>query len=772
MNLPNNLLDEFAKVTHDPQEKKENTIFYGVAKFTSAGDFVVIDGATTDTPAVYATSAVNGDRVMGTIKNHKAIITANITNPSMTLGVLRAISGIIVEGYLTTNAERVRYDDQTRTGLTFSNGGMGAYGGEGKYWYITNTGDFRAEQAYVKGTISASSGFIGSEENGFKIDEYGIYSGANKTGTSSGFITLGNTDFIRPINGENRTLRFAIGANFGVTATGVLYANDANLQGEITATSGKIGNFDIDGALYSNNKSTFSSNNSGVYLGTDGIALGQDNKFQVTSAGNLTVKGDANITGVLTAAAGSTIGPWHVANTAIYYGTTDPLYNNASSLYFGTSGLSLKQNFLVDSDGNLTAKSGVIGNWTIGNGSNENNGSLYTTGTTLGADGSIFLIPSGVTGNKTIAGHADTTWVLACGSRFGVTKNGYMYSTGGQIGDFVINNGALYTSGHSAYNTNSNGVFLNKDYIALGPSGKFNVTSAGVLTASGATISGTITATTLTATTSGKIGPWSINSSALYMTSAAFGNASGIYLGTSGFSVKDVFKVDGSTGYLTIKPASGIAGATIGGSEDNNQHVQIGSTFLYIGNNNTARLDLTRDTIYFANGTYLPISANFAAAKFTYTASWNSQILTRTYYNNAFLVPVGSVADANRKVAALAGRSSYLAIRLQKDTSDWALEHISYNNSDIRLKENIAETEVHNALAVINKIDVRSFDWKDNREIKHQKIGMIADEIEKLDPLLTIGGGYDEDGTINAKSIDVLYLVGYLVKAIQELSNA
>lgn len=493
MNLPNNLLDEFAKVTHDPQEKKENTIFYGVAKFTDNGDFVLIDGATTDTPAVYATSAVNGDRVMGTIKNHKAIITANITNPSMTLGVLRAISGIIVEGYLTTNAERVKYDDQTRTGLTFSNGGMGAYGGEGKYWYITNTGDFRAEQAYVKGTISASSGFIGSEENGFKIDEYGIYSGANKTGTSSGFITLGNTDFIRSINGENRTLRFAIGANFGVTATGVLYANDVDIQGTITATRGKIGSFDINGALYSNNKSTFSSNNSGVYLGTEGIALGQDNKFQVTSAGNLTVKGDANITGVLTAAAGSTIGPWHVAASAIYKNTDNtlsPIFDGATSFYFGERGLSIKQNFKVDSDGNLTAKSGVIGNWTIGHSTNENNGSLFTTGKALGDDNSIFLIPLGVTGNKTIAGHADTTWVLACGSRFGVTKNGEMYASLGQIGPLHITGQAIYSNSMTAWNVGS-GVRIgygiikaagtSKYYFAVRDSNAYGVLAPGAI---------------------------------------------------------------------------------------------------------------------------------------------------------------------------------------------------------------------------------------------------------------------------------------------------
>ena len=48
---------------------------------------------------------------------------------------------------------------------------------------------------------------------------------------------------------------------------------------------------------------------------------------------------------------------------------------------------------------------------------------------------------------------------------------------------------------------------------------------------------------------------------------------------------------------------------------------------------------------------------------------------------------------------------------------------------------------------------------------------MIADEIESLDENLTYGGGEFGDGTLNVKGIDTLYLIGYLVKAVQELSD-
>lgn len=92
------------------------------------------------------------------------------------------------------------------------------------------------------------------------------------------------------------------------------------------------------------------------------------------------------------------------------------------------------------------------------------------------------------------------------------------------------------------------------------------------------------------------------------------------------------------------------------------------------------------------------------------------------------------------------------------------------SGSDIRLKRNIKPVEVK-ALPLINSIEMKSFDWiPGQRDYTHQPIGMIADEIEKLDERLVIGGGYDPDGTPNYKVIDDHYMVCYLTKAIQELS--
>lgn len=81
-------------------------------------------------------------------------------------------------------------------------------------------------------------------------------------------------------------------------------------------------------------------------------------------------------------------------------------------------------------------------------------------------------------------------------------------------------------------------------------------------------------------------------------------------------------------------------------------------------------------------------------------------------------------------------------------------------------KENIEDSEV-NALELVNRMQVRQFDWKIGG---HQNIGFVADELEKIDPNLTLGGGYDENGEMNVKQINSPYLLNYAIKAIQELS--
>ena len=134
--------------------------------------------------------------------------------------------------------------------------------------------------------------------------------------------------------------------------------------------------------------------------------------------------------------------------------------------------------------------------------------------------------------------------------------------------------------------------------------------------------------------------------------------------------------------------------------------------------------------------------------------------------------PVSSASAALNRVAYLssATRSNKAALRV---AAQWGSSNYTtitlYNDSasDIRLKENILDCEI-NALDAVCKMPVCSFDWKETGV--HQPLGLVADDIEKIDPLLTLGGGKNEDGSMNVKQIDRLLLTEYAIKAIQELS--
>ena len=107
-------------------------------------------------------------------------------------------------------------------------------------------------------------------------------------------------------------------------------------------------------------------------------------------------------------------------------------------------------------------------------------------------------------------------------------------------------------------------------------------------------------------------------------------------------------------------------------------------------------------------------------------------------------------------VAAQYGEKAYLTCTFYYDAA-----------SDKRLKEDISECQV-NALNAVCAMPVCSFNWKETGV--HQPLGLVADDIEKIDPLLALGGGENEDGSMNIKQIDRLLLTEYAIKAIQELN--
>lgn len=135
---------------------------------------------------------------------------------------------------------------------------------------------------------------------------------------------------------------------------GTLISNAASITGNITATSGKIGIFNIDNALYTSSNA-FGTTADNIYIGPSGISLGTS--FKVTN------------TGELMATSGKIAG-WTIQGGQFY------IKNQQGNEVFLRNGDIGKQDvlvvksgdnypFYIRANGEILATKGSIGGWTI-----------------------------------------------------------------------------------------------------------------------------------------------------------------------------------------------------------------------------------------------------------------------------------------------------------------------------------------------------------------------------------------------------------------------
>ena len=110
----------------------------------------------------------------------------------------------------------------------------------------------------------------------------------------------------------------------------------------------------------------------------------------------------------------------------------DELYIKASVLAVGSGNDYSKYQFYAS---NLDYKVYIAG-WQVGTDS-------ISTGT-LGSSGSMYLSPTGVTTSSSIGELSNGNWCIAINNTFGVTKDGKVYSTAGEIGGWTIGTKMLY----------------------------------------------------------------------------------------------------------------------------------------------------------------------------------------------------------------------------------------------------------------------------------------------------------------------------------------
>ena len=165
---------------------------------------------------------------------------------------------------------------------------------------------------------------------------------------------------------------------------------------------------------------------------------------------------------------------------------------------------------------------------------------------------------------------------------------------------------------------------------------------------------------------------------------------------------------------------------------------------------------------------YLPLAGGTVTGTTHFNDLWSYD------YEGHNRKPASSASADGARVSYIASKlrtsdtKYYVTIQGQYGTTGSTYKEYNYlsTSSDVRLKENIVDSNVC-ALDTINEIKIRQFDYRQTGQ--HQKIGVVADELELIDTAFTFGGGYTEDGSMNIKSVDTFYMMGYVVKGMQEI---
>lgn len=222
-------------------------------------------------------------------------------------GTIIATSGTIGGFTLSTDSiQNGTFGQDGSVMMCLGSNNSASIGGSGNIngWTFTAGSKFGVTK---NGAMYATSG---------KIGKYTITDSCLTTGGGSVCTGMGGTHAFWAGSEDSNS------APFHVSYNGSLYASKANIAGEITATSGKIGKYRIDDYLITGSGSTCTGmgGDQAFWAGSDSS---NDAPFRVGYDGKLYAS-DANISGIINSTDGS-IGGWKIEKNKIYSKSTDGL---------------------------------------------------------------------------------------------------------------------------------------------------------------------------------------------------------------------------------------------------------------------------------------------------------------------------------------------------------------------------------------------------------------------------------------------------------------
>lgn len=301
MSLSNDLISQFIKVTNDSTGKKnEKTTTYGTIINSGGQLFVQLDGSELLTPFDTTTEIRDNDRVVVDINGHNAIVSGNISNPSVskvTAGELESSIEQTAES-LTTNIKNTKEGlesqiQQTASSLTTSINNVNS----GLNSKIEQTASSLTTS--INNVNSSLSSKITQTESNLTIKFNSGYKQGITTINSEG-ILVSQSNY----SGHTHMTKHGFYVNNGKEDVLSATSSGLSVKGTVTITAGSINinnNFIVSSSGAMTTNSTIMAQG-GIYTYQDIRGMDQTGKTGgltlVTGTGNLSVRNESTSHGL------------------------------------------------------------------------------------------------------------------------------------------------------------------------------------------------------------------------------------------------------------------------------------------------------------------------------------------------------------------------------------------------------------------------------------------------------------------------------------------
>ena len=670
--------------------------------------------ANTITANEIAANTITANEIAANAITASELAADSVTAEKIDVASLSAVSANM--GEITAGV--MKSSDYAYTSGTYADDGM-IIDLDNQIVRMTNTalinGTLYATNVNLSGKIVAITGEVG----GFEIDSTSIHTkNVLVTDNSTNSVALSSVNFTRTIDGTERNgLRFAIADKFGVTNDGIAYISNIVAKGTIYATLGEIGGFAIDATS--------------IHTKNVAITSNADSSVGFSSANFTRTIGDLSVENLRLALAdgfGVTKGGVLYAKEANFANKV-VMYNQSFATQSGYQKLSLQ--YLYEDAVLPPVRSGEP----------------TPSGATdfcLKVSGAVHASSISSTGVIRAAGQISTRGTILAGgaitSYSNISADGNIEAQGS-----ISTTGTVISVGSVGTVANPDTTYRRVRIFNASGEGSFRVSATGAMGIYSETQSEWLIYTKPEA-----VGKWAYIPMTLDVTSSIISHGIVRSSDSSGATVKG-FSCQNTQGYYSMNVDAS------------------GNFVIYDQANSKAIMKFYPSTAKLWDTGYLEIPRILMVAGPDPDDSTLRMVTPCVYTNGRRINYLATAGNSST-----AAHQTWLNVNGQfNGLSTYDTQSYASASSDIRLKANVTDTQVSDAMELVRKIKIRAFDWKDmaheGKILDHQKIGFIADELEELDGRLAAGGGYNENGGMNIKTVDTFYLLGYIVKALQEI---